>query len=341
MGLVRASPLKNQRVEVREQPRGSSRQVFVTGGSGFVGSHLCKHLTAMGWSVVAVTRRENAIETQPGLQTVSLAMFKDSSAWIAALKSCTRVVHLAAHVHRLGEGHGDDSEFNRVNLEGSLFVARCAIEANVARFVFLSSVKANGNGGGGAYDAKSHPEPRDEYGRSKLEAERELKQLFARSECELVVIRPPLVYGPGVKANFLRFMRLADTGFPLPLEGIRNKRSLIGIANLVDFIEKCLAHEEAPRQVWFPSDGDDLSTPELLKRLRAIMRRPARMFLFPKPAIRLLFSMLGRAAEFERISGSLLIDDSEARSRLDWTPPSSVEEELKRTVAEYMRGKGL
>jgi UDP-glucose 4-epimerase len=252
------------------------------------------------------------------------------------MRNCRTVVHLAAAVHKFGSDGRLESEFNRINVEGTRFVAQQAIDAGVRQLIFLSSVKVNGEGGDRPYQVDDAPEPRDAYGRSKLAAEGVLRSLCADGAMALVVVRPPLVYGPGVKANFLRLMRLADSGIPLPLALITNRRSLIGVLNLVDFIETCMVHPDASKQVWLVSDGDDLSTPELVGKLSRLMNRPVRMFGFSPDWLRRLAYPVALAGVVDRLCNSLQVDSSAARRCLGWKPPFSVDEELARTVAAYL-----
>jgi nucleoside-diphosphate-sugar epimerase len=206
----------------------------------------------------------------------------------------------------------------------------------VRRFVYLSSVKVNGEGGEPApYRAEDAPNPLDDYGRSKRDAEIALRDLCARSGMELVIIRPPLVYGPGVRANFRRLLRLAAMGVPLPLDSIDNRRSLVNVWNLVDFIETCMTHPQAPGNTFLISDGEDLSTPELFRKLARLMHRPSRLFRFPPRALNRIAGWVGLGAEMKRLCESLQVNSAPARERLDWRPVVSVDEGLGRTVAAY------
>lgn len=315
---------------LRDRPR-----VLVTGAGGFVGRALCCSLAARGWDVVAATRGV-AEASREGIRPATLELLETADEWRSALKGCAAVVHLAARVHELGRS-SSETEFRRVNVEGSRFVAERAAEAGVRRFVYLSSIKVNGECTTTVYSEADAPAPRDAYGRSKWAAEQELRAFCPGHSLELAVIRPPLVYGPGVRANFARLMRLARSGLPLPLEGIDNRRSFIGLTNLTDFIAHCLVHEAAASHTWLVSDGEDLSTCELLRRLAALMHRPSRLFRVPPRALARLAAALGVGGTLQRLTGSLQVDSSAARTLLSWHPPQSVDQELARTVAAFER----
>jgi nucleoside-diphosphate-sugar epimerase len=255
------------------------------------------------------------------------------------MRDCRAVVHLAARVHQPGRSAGGDADYVRVNLHGSEFVAEQALRAAVPRIIFLSSVKVNGEGGARPYGPSDPPDPCDPYGRSKWAAEQALRELCIAGPMELVVVRPPLIYGPGVKANFLRLLRLAASGIPLPLRSVANRRSMIGVSNLVDFIEICLTHPRSPALPWLVSDGEDLSTPDLLIRMRRLMGRPDRMFGVPPVCLRGIAAPFGLGGTIQRLTGTLQVDAAEARRHLAWNAPSTVDAELARTVAAYLKSE--
>jgi UDP-glucose 4-epimerase len=264
---------------------------------------------------------------------------EDPDKWQESLRSVFCVVHLAARVHRMGPDPEADEAYHRTNVEGSRFLAEQAADAGISRFVFLSSIKVNGDGAKRPYQATDLPDPRDPYGRSKCEAEKAVREVCERRGMEWVIIRPPLIYGPGVKANFRKLLRLVDLGLPLPLGSIENRRSLIGISNLVQFIELCMTHPKAADQTWLIADEECLSTPELLRKLAGHMNRRSRLFHFPTRWLRRLGALFRVSAQIDRLCNSLLVDATPARSRLDWRPATSLDEELVKTVAAYCSGK--
>jgi len=252
--------------------------------------------------------------------------------WQDALAGVTSVAHLAGRVHVIHERATDPlAQFRRVNTFGTVNLARQAAQAGVKRFVFLSSVKVNGERG--IYSEAAPSAPLDAYGISKSEAELGLRQLAAETGMDIVIVRSPLVYGPGVKANFQTLMHAVGRGIPLPLGAIHNKRSLVALDNLVDFILTCMQHPAAANETFLVSDGEDLSTTDLIRRLARAMGRPA--CLIPVPASVLLAGaiMLGRRDMAQRLLASLQVDISKARQLLGWVPPISVDEGLRRAAA--------
>ncbi len=247
------------------------------------------------------------------------------------------IVHLAARVHVMNDTASDPlTEFRRVNVDGTLNLARQAAAAGVRRFVFVSSVKVNGEETlpGKPFSAADAPAPVDPYGISKFEAERGLLQLASETGLEVVIVRPPLVYGPGVKANFEKMVRWLAKGMPLPLGGVHaNRRSLIGLDNLVDLLTVCLRHPAAAGHVFMASDGEDLSTTDLLRRLGKAMHRPARLVPVPPALLELGGRLLGREDVVRRLTGSLQVDIGKTRQVLGWEPPVAVDEGLQRVCA--------
>jgi nucleoside-diphosphate-sugar epimerase len=225
--------------------------------------------------------------------------------------------------------------FHAVNVDGTLNLARQAAAAGVKRFVFISSVKVNGDNTplGRPFTEADAPKPQDAYGQSKHEAEQGLRQLSANTGMEVVVIRPPLVYGPGVKANFAALMRAVQRGWPLPLGAVHNQRSLVALSNLVDFIVICITHPQAANQTFLVSDGKDLSTTELVQGMAQAAGVPARLLPVPVLALKAGASLLGKGDALQRLCGNLQVDISKARSLLGWVPPVSVAEGLRRAMA--------
>jgi len=224
------------------------------------------------------------------------------------------------------------AEYRRVNVDGTLNLARYAVEAGVKRFVFISSIKVNGEqiAPGRPFTCDDTPTPKDPYAISKLEAEQGLQQIALETGMEVVIIRPPLVYGPGVKGNFASMIKLVEKGLPLPFGAIDNRRSLVGLDNLVDLIITCIDHPNAANQVFLVSDGEDLSTSGLLRRVAKAMGKPSRLIPVPAGLLQLGATVLGKKAIGQRLLGSLQVDISSTRERLDWTPPVSVDEGLRR-----------
>lgn len=259
--------------------------------------------------------------------------------WTVALRSADQVVHLAARVHVMNDKSTDPlAEFRRVNVEGTANLARQAAAAGVRRFVCLSSIKVNGEftQEGHPFTADDVPAPDDPYGVSKHEAEQALRQIAADTGMEVVIIRPPLVYGPGVKANFESMMRWLARGVPLPLVAVtQNRRSLVAIDNLVDLIMTCLSHPAAANQTFLVSDGEDLSTACLLKRMGAALGHPARLFYVPHSVLKLGAQVVNKPGIYQRLCGSLQLDIAKTRLLLDWTPPVSVDDGLRRAAEGF------
>jgi nucleoside-diphosphate-sugar epimerase len=315
------------------------KSVLVTGAHGFIGKNLIDLLCSRNWKVVAGVRREPGALAGLGVQFEQLTLLKEPERWQFALRSVDCVVHLAGRAHKLGRAREDAEAFNEVNVLGASFVARQAVAAGVKRFIMLSSIKVNGEGGPSlVYRAEDVPKPEDAYGRSKLAAEIAIREICAQGGVECVILRPPLVYGPGVGANFRRLMRLVELGIPLPFGSIENRRSLIGIRNLMDFIETSMVHRGAAGKTWLISDGQDLSTPELVSRLASRMSRRPSLFPFPPGLLRFAASCLGRRDEMERLTGSLQLDINPSAAHLNWRPPVSVDDGLAETVATYKLG---
>jgi nucleoside-diphosphate-sugar epimerase len=309
---------------------------LVTGANGFVGRFLCQVLANGGWRVIGANRQPIYSSRIPGVADVFLPLSSEAERWRCSLASVQCVIHLAARVHQLDAAARAMEGFYDVNVAGSRFVAEQAALAGVKRFVFLSSIKVNGEGGSlRLYRAGDTPNPCDAYGRSKMEAEFVLRDICLKSGMELVVIRPPLVYGPGVRANFQRLLNLAALGLPLPFLSIDNRRSLVSVWNLVDFIHSVMMHPGAAGETWLVSDGEDLATPDLFTRLARLMNRPSRLFALPPTWLKRCANLVGFGAEADKLCDSLQVDISPARTKLGWFPPLSVDEGLARTVVAY------
>ena len=276
-----------------------------------------------------------------GAETVAIGSLSSDTDWTVALKNVEQVVHLAARVHVMNDKSPDPlAEFRRVNVEGTVNLARQAAAAGVRRFVFLSSIKVNGEFtvAGQSFTADDVPAPQDAYGISKHEAEQLLRQIAEETGMEVVIIRSPLVYGPGVKANFAAMMRWLARGLPLPLSAVsQNRRSLVALDNLVDLIVTCLDHPSAANQTFLASDGEDLSTADLLQRMGSAMGRAARLFYVPTVFLKLAAHLVNKPGIYQRLCGSLQLDITKTRQVLGWVPPVSVNEGLRRAAEGLYR----
>lgn len=308
-------------------------RVVVTGANGFVGRHLVGVLQGRGVDFLALSRTGTSTD-YPGL---TISFLGDVEAMKAVLNGYSVVIHVAARAHVMQDSVSDPiAEYRRVNTEITLNLAKAAVAAGVRRFIFISSIKVHGEETalGSPYRASDTLMPDDPYGLSKLEAEQGLMKLASETGLEVVIIRPPLVYGPGVKGNFASLIKLMRKGLPLPLGAIHNKRSLVGIDNLVDLIIRCIDHPAATNQVFLAGDGEDLSTTELLLALAEATGRPARLIPVPAGLLNLGAALLGKRAVAQRLLGSLQVDISNARELLGWEPPVSVKEGLRRCVRD-------
>jgi nucleoside-diphosphate-sugar epimerase len=317
-------------------------RVLVTGATGFVGVALVSRLVDIGgFSVRAAVRRESR-EFPARIEQIVAGELTPSMDWQETLVGVDAVIHLAARVHVMADTATDPlTEFRRVNVEGTMNLARQAAAAGVRRFVFISSIKVNGESTplNHPYSEEDTPVPVDPYGISKYETEEGLCRLATETGMEVVIIRPPLVYGPGVKANFQSMMRWLMCGVPLPLGGIHNKRSLVALDNLVDLIVTCINHPAAANQIFLAGDGEDLSTTDLLKRMAKALGHPSRLIPVPVKVLELGAVLLGKRAVAQRLCGSLQVDISKARTLLGWNPPISVDEGLRRTAQSFLHEK--
>jgi nucleoside-diphosphate-sugar epimerase len=316
----------------------SENTVLVTGADGFVGRALCDALAAAGRSVRCAVRRLDRVSTG----TIAVGDIGPDTNWNTTLDGVNCVVHLAARTHVLHETTaGALAAYRRINVTGTERLARAAAARGTRRLVFLSSVKVNGEGTGERpYTEEDAPRPEDAYGISKTDAERALAGIAAETGLEITVLRPPLVYGPGVKGNFLRLMRLVARGVPLPLGAIDNRRSFIYLGNLVDAIMKALDAPRAAGRTYLAADGEDLSTPALVRAMAAALGIKPRLVPFPLALLKVAATLTGRRAEFARVAGSLQVDSSRIRRELDWRPPYTVAQGLKQTAKWYLDAGG-
>ncbi|PHM21769.1 MAG: hypothetical protein CK604_05250 [Curvibacter sp. PD_MW3] len=315
------------------------KRVLITGANGFVGKALCEHLRAAGWDVVAAVRNPNS-ESEIKVESIG----RDTP-WGHALKHVSCVIHLAARVHVMSETVADPLvEFRAINVDGTLNLASQAVQAGVKRFIFLSTVKVLGESTqpSRSFQASDMPNPEDAYGISKWAAEQGLHRLAAQTAMEMVIVRSPLVYGPGVKANFASLVRWLRLGIPLPLGAVtQNRRSLVALDNLVDLLATCIDHPAAANQTFMVSDGEDLSTADLLHRLGQAMGQPARLIAVPSRLLLTGACMLGKRDLAQRLLGNLQVDISKTRELLGWAPPVRVDEGLRRAVPRVKTNEAL
>jgi len=312
------------------------KRVLVTGASGFVGGAIVARLVADQRYVVRVATRRPLIDLPAAVERETIGDLGSTTDWRAALANVDVVVHAAARVHVMRERVSDPLlAFRQTNVEGTTGLARAAVGAGVQRLIFLSSIKVNGETTlpGRAFRADDAPAPADPYAISKREAEGALNSVARTTGLQVVIIRAPLVYGPGVKANFASLMRLVRRGVPLPFGAIDNRRTLVALDNLVDLVVTCIDHPAAANQTFLAGDGEDMSTTDLLRRLGLALGRPARLIAVPASWIEFIARSLGRRGIADRLCGSLQVDISKATSVLGWHPPVSVDVALARAAS--------
>jgi nucleoside-diphosphate-sugar epimerase len=314
-------------------------KILITGANGFIGSRLMAGLSKSEHQIngtVRVPFADNPNDTS----YITIGTINSDTDWHEALKGQDVVIHTAARVHLMHDGANDAlEEYRRINVNSTLNLARQAADLGIRRFIFLSSVKVNGESTpiGHPFSENDIPAPLDPYGISKKEAEDGLFKLSRTTEMEVICIRPTLVYGPGVKANFASMMKWLFKGIPLPLGAIQNKRSMISLSNLVDLIACCITRREAANQVFLASDGEDISTTELCKRLGKALGRPARLIPIPMELLNIGAAIIGKNSIIQRLCGNLQVDITKAKSLLGWKPRLNIDEALKMTADEFIR----
>jgi len=313
-------------------------RVLVTGANGFVGRHLCAMLKQRGHYVRAALRSTVADAAIPANEVCQVGDLGPETDWGRAVDGMDSVVHLAAKAHVLDQPH-DDGEYHRINALGTRGLAQSASRGGIRRFVFLSSIKVYGEARDRAFRVDEEPQPVDVYGKSKLSAELYLRDSAASSNMEAVIVRPPLVYGPRVRANFLRLMQWVDRRVPLPLGAVHNSRSLVALDNLCDFLGHALEHPSAANNTWLVSDGDDVSTPELIRRIARAMKRRAYLLPVPPVLLRAAGKVVGRAEDVTRLCGSLTLDIASTRRTLGWNPLITQDVAIASTVRWYLESR--
>ena len=307
-------------------------KVLVTGANGFIGCNFCTTLKEKGYFVRVAVR--NNLHVISGVdEYIQVGNINELTDWQQALVGVDMVIHLAARVHIINDPAVNPVEaFRKVNVFGTERLARIAAKAGVRRFIFISSVKVNGEGSQVAYTEKDIPAPQDAYGVSKMEAEQVLTSVADETGLQVVVLRLPLVYGVGVKANFKSLIKFASSGLPLPFKSISNRRSFLYIGNLVDAITTCINHPLAAGETFLVSDGQDVSTPELIKMITGAVNKKVVLFYLHPGILKVLCKIVGKAEELEKLTGSLIVDSSKIRNLLGWKAPFTLEEGIKETI---------
>lgn len=331
-------------------------RILITGANGFVGQAVSFHLCQAGHQVVATTRhlhekqewlaRSKKLfattlteEQQQALELQAVGNLEDKPDWERLLANVEVVIHLASRVHVMDEQAPDPTyAFRQVNVEGTRYLAEAALQSGVKRFIFLSTIKVLGEGDNGKpFTERDRPAPKDAYSQVKWEAEQMLATLTARHPMDIVIVRPPLIYGQGVKGNFLRLLGLADSNWWLPLAGVYNRRSLLSLENLVDFIQQCLNHPDAANQTFLLADGEDFSVASLLRKMRKKLQRRNRLLYVPQFLLAVLLMGCRKKPLYQRVCGSLRVSGQKAREQLGWQPMVSLDDGLARTLDWYSR----
>jgi nucleoside-diphosphate-sugar epimerase len=308
--------------------------ILVTGANGFVGSALCACLCSIGISIRAAVR---SLNSYPGsVEIVEIRSLSAETDWTVPLRGINQVIHLAARVHVMNDKSADPlEEFRKINVDATINLAKQSAVAGVKRFIYLSSIKVNGESTqpGRPFTAEDVPRPQDPYGVSKYEAERALHKIAEQTGMEVVIIRPPLIYGQGVKANFASMMGIIQRGVPLPLASVTdNQRSLVALGNVIDLIVTCINHPAAANQTFLVSDDQDVSTAELLRRMGLALKKPVKLFYVPSLLLQLGSALLNKSEIYQRLCGSLQVDITKTKDLLNWKPPLSVDQGLRQVI---------
>jgi len=312
-------------------------KILITGATGFVGQALCRRLRKAGHTLSGASRNKSLRAGPENIPLYYVPADQANADWTHAVTGADAVVHLAARVHVMKDDAADPlAAFRQSNRDATLALANAAAEAGVKRFVFLSSIKVNGEATADTpFSEADAPAPEDDYGVSKWEAEQGLNELVKTSDMEIVTLRAPLVYGPAVKGNFLSLLRACANSRPLPLGGINNRRSLLYVGNLVSAIEAVLEHPGPVSGTYLMSDGDDLSTPALARGIGDALGKPSKVFGFPVGLLRIAATCLGKSAAIDRLTGSLQVDSGKFRETFAWKPPYTVADGLQATADWY------
>ncbi len=318
---------------------------LITGATGFIGHATCEQLLTCGWAVKGTVRSssQNVDPLPTGVIPCRVDSLGPGTDWRRALSGIDVIVHLAARVHIMKEIAEDSlMEFRQVNTHATERLARMAAQTGVRRLVFLSTIKVNGeNTGNQAFTEANTPDPQDDYALSKWEAEQALKRVAAETGLDVVILRSPLAYGPGVKGNFLRLLQAVQRGMPLPFASIHNRRSLVFLGNLVEAIITCMTHPQAKDKTYLLSDDEHISTAELISRIARALGKSARLWPFPAELLRFAATLAGKSSEADKLLGSLLVDSSKIRSELGWRPSASLDEGLAETARWFLQTRAM
>ena len=310
--------------------------ILVTGANGFVGRALCAALRGAGLRVRGIVRPPASSMADYNCDEIIAGDICGGLDWSRALNSADSVVHLAGRAHVTRDSAPDPlAAYRRINVDATRRLARAAADCGVRRFVFLSSIKVNGDASQVPFTERDAPRPEDPYGQTKWEAEQALHEIAAKSHLEIVILRPPLVYGPGAKGNFLRLMRAIDRGLPLPLGSIKNQRSVIYVGNLVDAIILSLDHPAAAGKTYLLADDDGICTPDLIRSIAHALGKPARLLPFPPTLLKLAGTAIGKSDAMSRLLGSLQVDSGKIRHELGWRPRYDMAHGLRETARWY------